>query len=156
MLWFRIAPEDVIEGQYTDAIGLYKLLSKIKKESPDTQIILKTAVRLHAKIYATNERAYIASANLSSPGFSLNKDNRNVEIGMRLESVVDVRELWSFIEKAESEMEDLPKQALASIAKVLMASDVQKEIHAISQRIRSTQEKLKKSFEMPHHHIPLR
>lgn len=156
-IWFRITPDDVVNGKWTDAILIQDFIKRMENNYKNINISLKTADQLHAKIYATDMRAYLSSANLSASGFGLENGNKNIEFGIRFESDRDLGNLWIFIEEAEKRLETLPKSALASIAEALNKPSIKKEIETLQNKTTNLNKKLKTNFpEMPHHDFPLR
>ncbi len=156
-IWFRITPDDVVNGKWTDVISIRDWIERLEKIDPNIKLSLKTADQLHAKIYATDKRAYLSSANLSASGFGLEVGKKNIEFGIRLESNTDIDDLWIYIEKMEKRLETLPRSALESIAEALNKPAIKKEVETIQNKAANLGKKIKTNFsEMPHHAFPLR
>lgn len=156
-IWFRVTPNDVVDGQWTDVVGIQEWIEYLEDEI-NLEVTLRSMDLLHAKIYATDKRAFISSANLSAFGFQLKGTNGNLEIGIQLNKQEDIDELWSFIEDAKERMEVVPKSTLATIAAALKKEPIQQSIAKIEREARKIRTKIVETSagDLPHLHYPLR
>jgi hypothetical protein len=158
-LWLRISPEDAVHDQWTDIVALKHLIDEIESKENSPKIILRTADQLHAKIYSTEHRALVTSANLSSAGFGMG-DVQNIEIVLRLLEEDEISSLWNYIRKARGKTEHLPRAALESIATAIQETSVVKS----TQKLQNILETLKQAVQSenrgpsspPHLYLPIR
>ena len=75
-IWFRMNVEDHLFG-ITDYESLLSFVERIHKQFRGDKFKLYASDRLHAKVYASDNRMLITSANLTKKGFV-----DNVEIGI--------------------------------------------------------------------------
>jgi phosphatidylserine/phosphatidylglycerophosphate/cardiolipin synthase-like enzyme len=75
-VWFRTSAEDYLTGM-TDYGALAEFVERIYRELGQEKLELYTSDSLHAKVYATDHRILVTSANLTKNGFE-----GNVETGV--------------------------------------------------------------------------
>lgn len=75
-VWFRISVEDHLTGM-TDYGALLEFFEQVEEEVGEEKLQLYTSESLHAKVYATDCRILVTSANLTKNGFE-----GNIEAGV--------------------------------------------------------------------------
>jgi len=154
-IWFRMNVEDHLLG-ITDYQSLLSFAERVHKQFKGDKFKLYTSDVLHAKIYASEKRVLVTSANLTKKGFV---DNVEIGIGTTLSAPLKVT-LQSFIEEQRKHLDEVSITKLRNFVRQLQSNTIRNyhgEISKILNKARNQMSLLilEEKFP-PHSKFPIR
>jgi phosphatidylserine/phosphatidylglycerophosphate/cardiolipin synthase-like enzyme len=154
-IWFRMNIEDHLLG-ITDYESLLNFVEKVHKQSKGNTFKLYSSDSLHAKVYASNKKILITSANLTKKGFV-----DNIEIGIDTTLSASLKDAFdSFIKEQRKHLDEVSVSKLRNFVKQLESKTLKnynQEISKILKKARSQMSLLALEEKYPpHSKFPIR
>jgi phosphatidylserine/phosphatidylglycerophosphate/cardiolipin synthase-like enzyme len=154
-IWFRMNVDDHLLG-ITDYESLLGFAERIHKQSRDERFKLYASDNLHAKIYASDKRILITSANLTKNGFV-----DNVEIGVDMTLSAALKDSFvRFTDGQRRHLDEVPITKLRNFVRQLKSKNIRSYNVEISKILRKARKQmlllaLEEKFP-PHSKFPIR
>jgi len=154
-IWFRMNVEDDLLG-ITDYEALLNFVERVHKQFKGDSFKLYTSDSLHAKVYASDKKILITSANLTKSGFV-----DNIEIGIETTLSSPLKEAFeSFIKEQRNHLDEVSISKLRNFVRLIKSKTImncQEEISKILNKARSEMSLLALEEKYPpHQKFPIR